>query len=266
MSEITDWDDAYANRAYIPDAENYPPRWAKEAEAFRNAHRGAHLELPYGDHPRMQFDLFSPGKEAKGLILFIHGGYWMMFDASSWSHLARGAVERGWAVALPSYVLAPEARLRDIAKQIAAATEAAAAQVSGPIRLAGHSAGGHLATRLICETSPLAADVAARIERVVSISGLHDLHPLMKTKLNDTLQIDAEEARAESPALLPARDGIPVMAWVGGEERPEFVRQSRLLEQNWKNAVAVVEPGRHHFDIIDGLCASNSPLSNALLS
>ena len=32
---MTDLDDAYANRDYIPDAEMYPPRWTREAEEFR---------------------------------------------------------------------------------------------------------------------------------------------------------------------------------------------------------------------------------------
>src|SRR3546814_5563195 len=48
-----------------------------------------------------------------GLAVFVHGGYWMAFDKSSWSHLAAGAVARGWAVALPSYTLCPEARISD---------------------------------------------------------------------------------------------------------------------------------------------------------
>lgn len=30
-------DDAYANVPYIPGGEGYPPRWAAEAAAFREA-------------------------------------------------------------------------------------------------------------------------------------------------------------------------------------------------------------------------------------
>src|SRR3954468_18124452 len=48
--KAVDWDDAYANRPYIPDAETYEPRWAAEAAAFRREMgERAELDLAYGD-------------------------------------------------------------------------------------------------------------------------------------------------------------------------------------------------------------------------
>ena len=44
-------------------------------------------------------------------VVFVHGGYWMKFDRSYWSHFSEGLTARGWAVAMPSYTLAPEARI-----------------------------------------------------------------------------------------------------------------------------------------------------------
>ena len=70
----------------------------------------------------------------------------------------------------------------------------AAGRIAGPVRLAGHSAGGHLVTRMICRDSPLEPVLQGRLEQVVSISGLHDLRPLMKTAMNATLRLDAGEA------------------------------------------------------------------------
>jgi arylformamidase len=43
-----------------------------------------------------------------------------------------------------------------------------------------------------------------------------------------------------------------VTAWVGGDERPEFIRQSQLLAEAWDNAKVFVDEGRHHFDVIEG--------------
>lgn len=125
-----DMADAYQNGAYIPGAEGFPPRWTAQARAFRDEAQGA-LDLAYGDHPRARFDLFRPRGAARGLAVFVHGGYWMDFDKSSWSHLAAGAVARGWAVALPSYPLAPEVRLHEITRQVAAAISRAATLVDG---------------------------------------------------------------------------------------------------------------------------------------
>ena len=45
------------------------------------------------------------------LVVFVHGGYWLRFHRDIWSHFAQGLTARGWAVAMPSYTLAPEARI-----------------------------------------------------------------------------------------------------------------------------------------------------------
>lgn len=265
-----DWDDAYANRAHIADAEAVIAGWARDAPAFR-AGLGdrARTDLAYGPGARERFDLFLPEGPPRGLMLFLHGGYWMAFDKSAWSHLAAGAVARGWAAVLPSYALAPEARISAITRQAAAALGAAAAEVPGPIALAGHSAGGHLAARLLCADVELDPAVRGRVRGAVSISGLHDLRPLLRTAMNATLRLDGPEAEAESPALRAPVPGARLTAWVGGDERPEFLRQAELIAALWPGLGAetrlVVEPGRHHFDVIAGLADPASALCAALL-
>ncbi len=266
---ITDWDDAYANGAHIAGAADYPPRWAREAEAFR-AGLGprARLDLPYGGKARNRYDLFLPESAPKGLVVFVHGGYWRAFDKSTWSWLAAGPLARGWALAMPSYTLAPDARISEITQEIAAAVTAAGEEIEGPIRLTGHSAGGHLVSRMNCADAPLADGTAGRIERTISISGVHDLRPLIRTEMNADLRLDAEEAAAESPALLPVREGARVICWVGAAERPEFVRQSALLANVWTGLgarmSAVETQGEHHFDVIDGLAEAHGGLCTAL--
>lgn len=265
-----DWDDAYANAAHIRGSADYPPRWQREAADFRASLGARAREIRYGGEEAEVVDLFLPEGEPKGLVVFVHGGYWQRFGRRDWSHLAAGALARGNAAAMPGYTLCPGIRVAGITRQIAAALARAAAEVSGPIRLAGHSAGGHLVSRMLCADAPLPADVAARIANTVSISGVHDLRPLLRTKLNDALRLDAEEARAESPALLEPREGVRLTAWVGAAERPEFVRQNALLANIWTGlgalTRAVEDPGRHHFDVIDGLARPDSPLMDALFA
>ncbi|MEM8582137.1 MAG: alpha/beta hydrolase, partial [Pseudomonadota bacterium] len=58
---------------------------------------------------------------------------------------------------------------------------------------------------------------------------------------------------------------LPVTVWVGAEERPVFLDQARWLANAW-GANLRIDPGRHHFDVIDGLCEAESPLTSALLS
>jgi acetyl esterase/lipase len=261
-----DWEDAFANGAYIPDAGSYEAHWAARAAAFRSD-AGGQEDLAYGAHPRARFDLFRPQGAARGLAVIVHGGYWLRFDKSSWSDLAEGALAQGWAVALPSYPLAPEAGIAEITRQVGRAISAAAEMVAGPIRLTGHSAGGHLVTRMVCDDTPLAPEVARRIERVVSLSGLHDLRPLRLNSMNEKLKLSPEEAAAESAALLAPLPGVAVTAWVGAAERPEFLRQAALLAEAWRgrglDARLVADPGRHHFDVIDGLKTAEHPLTQA---
>jgi acetyl esterase/lipase len=269
--KVLDWDDAYANAPHIADGDAYPGRWAAAAAAFRAEQAPDRLRegLSYGAHPRERLDLFLPAGRPAGLVVYVHGGYWRAFDRSDWSHLAAGPLGRGWAVAIPGYPLAPEVRIAAITRGIAAAVAQAAAVVAGPVALVGHSAGGHLVARQVCADSGLPERLRARIGPVVAISGLHDLRPLRRLALNATLRIDAAEAQAESPALLEPIEGVRLHAWVGGEERPEFQRQSALLANVWTGLGAetalTVAPDRHHFDVIAELADPGSGLVEALV-
>jgi len=257
-----DWEDAFANAAHIPGGEGYPDHWQAAASAFRSTAKGQ-TDIVYGEAPRARLDLFLPDGPSRGLAVFIHGGFWLAFDKSFWSHLAAGPLARGWAVALPSYTLAPETRIGQITKQIGQAVSHAAGLVDGPILLSGHSAGGHLATRMVCDDSPLSVGVADRIARVVSISGLHDLRPLQLHSMNAKLGLDPTEAAAESPALHRPRSGAAATAWVGAAERPEFLRQSALIAEAW-DIPLVSDAGCHHFDVIDGLFNPDHPLTRCV--
>lgn len=270
---ISDWDNAYANGINIPQGDRWPTAWVEPARLYREALSAlgrTRLGLPYGERPRNRFDLFLPQNKPAGLVVFVHGGFWIGLDNSYWSHFARGAIERGHAVAMPMYTLAPENRIADITLEIGRAIEAAAKEVDGPIQLIGHSAGGHLVTRMISSTSPLPEAVCSRIVNVVSLSGVHDLRPLMQAKMNEKQRIDREEAYRESPALLEPMSGARVTCWVGAGERSEFIRQNALLANIWKGLGAetavVEEPDKHHFNVLDGLEDPNHPLVDALFS
>ena len=263
MAEL---DDAYANAAYIPGSADFPPRWERAAAALREGllEQGlADLDQPYGDSPRQRFDLFHPGGTPQGLMVFVHGGYWLRFDKSVWSHLAAGALSRGWAVAMPSYDLCPQVRIADITRQIAKAVTAAAAMIEGPIVLAGHSAGGHLVARML-QPGLLPEAVAQRLRHVMSISPVSDLRPLLRTSMNADFKLDEKAAIAESPALMVERLPVPVTVWVGADERPVFLDQARWLAEAWGSA-HVVEEGKHHFDVIDALADRDSTMINRLL-
>jgi acetyl esterase/lipase len=254
-----DPDRDYANGAFIAKAAEYPPRWTEAAARFRtDLAARAELDLAYGPAPRQKLDLFLPEGPPRGVVVFVHGGYWHLFSKSHWSHLAAGPLARGYAVALPGYTLAPAARIAEITAEIARACWFVGTRVVGPMVVTGHSAGGHLAARMGN------SDMAVPVARVVPISPLAELGPLIATEMNATLKIDAVEAAAESPARHRLRDGVTAHVWVGSEERPAFLMQARTLSEEW-GCPWTPGPGQHHFNVIDGLADPASPLCDAVL-
>lgn len=270
---IPDYDDAYANGPNIADGSSWPGRWAAPSAEFREhlvSEGRARLDLAYAEGPRNRLDLFVPAGAPRGLVVFVHGGFWQRLDKSFWAHLAAGPLAHGYAVAMPQYTLCPDIRVSGITAEIGRAIDHAASLVAGPIHLAGHSAGGHLVSRMVSATSPLATATRARIGNTVSISGLHDLRPMLKTAMNDVLKLDEAEARAESPALLEPGEKTRLFCWAGGNERAEFLRQNSILASLWRGLGATTghyeEPDRHHFNILDGLALPDHPLTRTLLA
>jgi len=269
---LSDYDDAYANGPHIVGGDSWAQRYTERAAAFRAALAPTRqrLGLSYAEAlPRQTFDLFLPEGEPRGLVVYVHGGYWLRNDGAMWSHLAAGSLARGHAVAVPTYRLAPEARITDIGVEIAAAVTAAAGAVAGPITLAGHSAGGQLVTRLVASGTALAPEIASRVRRVVSVAGVHDLRPLLKTAMRAPLRLDEQEARSESPALLEPVGSVSLVCWVGGGERAEFRRQNALMANIWTGLGAATfayeAPDRHHFSVVEDLTDADSGLTSALL-
>ncbi|WP_299820680.1 alpha/beta hydrolase [uncultured Jannaschia sp.] len=252
-------DAAYANADHIEGAERFPPRWAAEARRFRAR---AVAELDRAAPTGAGYDLFLPANEAAGLVVFVHGGYWRAFGKSDWSHLAAGAVATGHAAAIVGYPLAPGARLSEITRHVARAIDHVAGRVGGPIRLAGHSAGGHLVLRMVMPDA--APDCVGRIATCVPISPLADLRPLLRSSMNADLCLDADEAVVESPVLGRPLPGPRVAVHVGAAERPSFRWQAETLAAEWGVPLRIV-PERHHFDVIDDLLDPESALMRDVL-
>lgn len=256
---VDDWDDAYENSGNIAGSADIIARWQPDAATFRET---------VCSETRAEGDLFLPEGTPKGLFVFIHGGYWQMSDVSWWSHMARGAIEAGWAAFLPRYELCPKVTITEITTTVGGAINSV--DQAGPLVITGHSAGGHLAAAMCAEDTPLTPRVARRVRHCVPISGLPDLRPLLNTKLNDALRLDEVSAVAQSPILKRPLPDLRLTAWVGGAERSEFLRQNRMLADMWRGLGAwtdcVEEPDKHHFSVLDGLQTAVSPLMKCALS
>ncbi|MGO4387013.1 alpha/beta hydrolase [Microvirga sp. 2YAF29] len=265
MTSHIDLETEYNNRARVPDHPTHIAGWQKDAAAYRQSTK-CELDLAYGDGERHHVDFFHPadGRNDGPVILFIHGGYWQSLDKSYFSHLARGANERGFSVAIPSYDLAPAASLSQIIACIESAANFVMRRTGRSLVATGHSAGGHLSACLMARPATLTRPVNAAIP----ISGLFELAPLVPTSINKALGLSVEEARRLSPLEWTPPAGGHLAAIVGGAESSEFLRQSRLIADRWSHEGIATHyyevPGAHHFDVIAGLTDASDPIVRIL--
>jgi arylformamidase len=264
-----DYEAEYNNRARVPEHPAIFIRWARAADAFRRAHHDAELGLAYGRSEREKIDLFWPaaGHDAP-IALFMHGGYWRSLAPAGFSHLAAGANAHGIALALVGYDLCPNVAIETIIDQVRTAAQFLYRRHGRRLVAAGHSAGGHLSACLLATDwrgrgAELPADL---VPAGLSISGLFDLAPLMRTSMNQDLRIDADNVERISPLAWDIARGRVFDAWVGGDESAEFLRHSREVADVWASKgieTRYVEvPHTNHFTVLDPFGEPSSAMTS----
>jgi arylformamidase len=206
----------------------------------------------------------GPADAAAPVLVYLHGGYWRALSKRDQAFIAPPFARAGALVVVPDYPLAPAVSIEHIVMQVAQAlawTWRHARRYGGnPARIivAGHSAGGHLATMMLAlRWSQYASDLPADLVKgAVSLSGVFDLEPLRHAPfLAPDLALNAQDAARLSPVHMPAPAG-PLIALVGADESEEFLRQNRLIRKAWgAKAVPVCEavPQRHHMNVLHDL-------------
>lgn len=210
-------------------SETAPPQdLSARAEAALSAHPPT--QLRYGSGEREVIDLFSAGQETP-VAVFLHGPGWSSDDASPYAAFAPALLSHGVSLAIPSRDAAPTLRLGRILTQARDAMEAIRdlqPKHKRPL-VFGHGAGGHMAACMLSE---------GRANAAVALSGVFDLTALLETPANQALDLDAREAAALSPVHWPVPDGSTpggtvFDAFVGDDDAPELIAQSRLMTALW---------------------------------
>jgi arylformamidase len=265
------WLDAqYNNRALVADHAQHLSAWAR-ASALARQRSPAHLDVAYGDGPNERLDVFAAHAARAGdapVLIFIHGGYWRALDKSDASFIAPAFNAQGAMVVVPNYALCPAVSIEDIVLQMVKVVVWVwqhAQRFGGNakrIAIAGHSAGGHLATMLLsCRWRDVAPEMAQPPQHplagALSISGVYDLEPLRHAPfLQADLKLTPAAVSRLSPAFFPRPQGTRLYATVGLDESDEFRRQTALIRDVWgPTAVPVCEsvPGTNHFSVLNTL-------------
>jgi arylformamidase len=267
----------YNNRAAVPEYPLWFERWAQHSgEAM--ATLAPQRDLRYGPGPKETLDLFLPDGRARGLFMFIHGGWWRALDKTDNAFVAAPFVKQGIAVANVNYDLCPDIAVGDIVREMQRAVAFLVREgerlgaPAAPLVVAGHSAGGHL-TAMLHATPPAAFGLERHpVTGAVSLSGIHDLEPLLLYSLNSDFRFDLDEAWRLSPALLRPQTAAPILAAVGADETSEFVRQTDLLWDGWPAnrppgaQQALHVPARHHYSVVLDYAEADSALTRATLA
>jgi arylformamidase len=257
-------DAAYNNSAAVANSADKIAEWRQRSATLRARQRQL-LDLRYGGRARNRIDVFTCGREAAPLFVFIHGGYWQRNDKDIFSCMAEGPMADGFDVALPGYTLASDATLTEIVAEVRSAIRWL--RHEGPSRgfarrkliVGGWSAGGHL--------TAMAMDLP-EVDAGLAISGIFDVEACRLNYLNDKLRLTADEAFAMSPIHhLPTSSGPLVMAY-GTAELPELQRQSQTYWQARHDAAlpGALLPltGHDHFSILEELAVPGGQLVAAL--
>ncbi len=261
----------YNNRHHVPDFNNYLTKWE---DLSRQAERKYNIikNIPYGNLPREFLDVFPAANPGSKTIIFIHGGYWRMFDKSSFYFVADAFASYDVTTVLINYPLAPAASMDQIVtscrKTLHFVHNNVAAYNGDPMKIyaVGHSAGGHLAAMLA--SLDVQHPYEGLIQGVCAISGLFNLIPIQRSNLNESLFLDEDTARKNSPTQLIPSPQCAITLAVGGDETEEFKAQSQELLACWKDKAKDIQllslPGLNHFSVLDSVRDAKAPLHRAI--
>lgn len=242
--------------ATAPDADEVNARRLALADKAR-ARLDAHFDLAYGGTQKERLDVYPAIGKSRGVMVYLHGGYWRSMDKRDMAFVAEPFVTAGVTVVLVNYNLAPDVTLDKIVSEVRAACGWVWHNVwryggdRDRIHVAGNSAGGHLTAMMAATEWPridptLPADL---MKGGAALSGLYDLEPLLFTSVNDSIMLDGESAARNSPVHFRPAPHVRLVLAVGELESAEFKRQTRVLAQAWHelSIQPLIVPARHHF-------------------
>jgi arylformamidase len=268
------WFEAQYNaRAAVPE---FAEIFARGAALSRKARLElpCYLDVPYGEGELETFDIFPSAGPSRGVLSFIHGGYWRSRDKSDFSLLARSYGAAGLTLAVANYALCPTVSIEHIIRQMLKAhawLHRNARHYGGDVKrlvVIGHSAGAHLAAMMAaCDWPDYEADLPRElVSGVLAISGIYDLMPLRRTSMNADLRLTENDALVVSPVTYYPSRGVPLITAVGERESMEFKRQCALVGTCWPHCLrqSIVVPDADHFTIVEHLAQRGTALFSAV--
>lgn len=210
----------------------------------------SNIDLRYGEGAKQTLDLYRPlttPTQPAPLAIFIHGGYWRAGDKNESTLVVPALLNAGAVVANVNYDLCPNISLDTMVEQIIGAVRYCYAHAPGwhasqkRLLLIGHSAGAHLAARVMNatpnsddhDTDDLPANL---VSAVVAISGIYEPEIITHISVNEEAQIDKATARRNDCLINPPLGNARYLVIAGSDEPAGWIDQSLLYAECVKAA------------------------------
>jgi len=237
------------------------------------------------DPKKHKLDLYMP-KDAKKVpvVMWSHGGAWMMGDRSMYGEVGRRFAESGIGFAAISYRLSPKvkhpAHVEDCARAFAWLLGHVADYGGDPDRLfvSGQSAGGHLSALLTLDRQYLQALKVpdGAIKGSIPMSGVYTIPALpagskgLMAMFPDAFGSDPEVCRAASPLSHIANLNCPMLVITESEEigiiGPTLKLFKAAAEKAGVKDLRFIEAEqRNHISIVMNLARKDDPVRASMV-
>ncbi len=233
-------------------------------------------DIKYGPEERSSMDMFIPDGDGPFPIhIFIHGGYWQELSKNESHFGVENFLGHNVVYVALDYTLAPEATLYEIVDQARRGVVSVlknAHKFNGDaqnITISGSSAGGHLVAEVLSMDWQQYGFDKCPLKGALTISGVFDLEPLVKTYVNDPLKLTVEDAKALSPLYHIPSESCPLVVTYGENETDEFKRQTHeYMDACLRAGLScryIDMPSVNHFNIVLDLGKKDNPLFQTVL-
>ncbi len=213
-----------------------------------------------GDLPEMKLNVFAP-KNASGdqdVLVFFYGGSWNSGKKEIYDFLGNRLARKGVVAVIADYPLSPEYQVHDMAKSTAQAVKWTSENITGfggdsnKIFVAGHSAGGHLASLITIrdeyfDTLGISSPINGAV--LIDAAGL-DMNRFLKemnydpgTSYLKAFTDNPQVWRDTSPIYHLDRDDPPLLIMVGGRTLPGIEKTTERFLKEYRKFVP--EPAYH---------------------
>jgi acetyl esterase/lipase len=219
--------------------------------------------VQYGPHPRQAFDVYRPDRPGNAPVLvYFYGGNWNSGRRQDYAFIGKTFAARGFLTILADYRIMPEytypAFIEDgaVAVRVARARASEWGGASGPVYVAGHSAGAYIAVMLGASSRWGARQ---HIAAVVGIAGPYDFYPFTNPVTVATFG-RAADPRSTQPVAVAEAGAPPMLLLQGAADTTVLPRNSgamaRRLRAQGNSVQEILYPGVGHIEIMTALTAT----------